>query len=246
MDYSVLAKSYSTLTYVKELREFVAAFYNTDKYNDFNKFELAKKINNDIFEHYNGEQILKYKLANEFRKKKYVAAFEVKVKSSRADFLVINGDTKSFEIKSKIDTLNRLEKQTNDYGDVFEYNTVVIDIKHLDKVIATMPEYYGIWYYEGKSKVVVREALYSPNINSEEQLKMLTKKEIRTAFKTDEFNKILIEYSKEQINQIFKDVLKKRYNQRWDFLTTNWNSILPIDIQFFFNKNIDPKLIYSN
>ena len=41
MDYSVLAKSYSTLTYVKELRELVASFYKTDKFNDLNKFELA-------------------------------------------------------------------------------------------------------------------------------------------------------------------------------------------------------------
>lgn len=245
MDYSVLAKSYSTLTYVKELRELVASFYKTDKFNDLNKFELAKKINNDVFKHYDGEQILKYKLASEFRNKKYVAAFEVKVKSSRADFLVINGDTKSFEIKSKIDTLNRLEKQTCDYGDVFEYNTVVTDLKHLNKVVSTIPYYYGIWYYDGKTKVVVREALYSPNINSIEQLKMLTKKEIRTAFKTEEINQIIEEHSKETINKIFKEILKKRYTIKWDFLTSNWNEILPIDIQFFFNKNIEPKLIYS-
>ena len=71
-----------------------------EKYNEYNKFQLAKKINDTIFENYVGEQILKFKLAKEFNKKKYVAAFEVKAKNSRTDFLVINGDTKSFEVKS--------------------------------------------------------------------------------------------------------------------------------------------------
>ena len=74
---------------------------------------------------------------------------------------------------------------------------------------------------------------------------MLTKKEIRTAFKTEEINQIIEEHSKETINKIFKEILKKRYTIKWDFLTSNWNEILPIDIQFFFNKNIEPKLIYS-
>ncbi|WP_312920858.1 sce7726 family protein [Empedobacter brevis] len=245
MDYSVLVKSYSALNYLKDLKELVADFYGTDKYNNLSKYELASLINSEIFNNYNGENILKYKIAKDFRKKKYVAAFEVKVKSSRADFLVINGDTKSFEIKSKIDTLYRLKKQTDDYGDVFEYNNVVVDIVHLEKVMSIIPEYYGIWYYDGNKKNVAREAKFTPNLNSSEQLKMLNKKELKQVFGTFELDFILNSFSKEEINKSFKVALKERYFKRWDFLINNWNEILPIDIQFFFNSNIDPKLIYS-
>lgn len=245
MDYSVLVKSYSALNYLKDLKELVSDFYGTDKYNNLNKHEIASIINQDILKFYNGENVLKYRIANEFRKKKYVAAFEVKVKSSRADFLVINGDTKSFEIKSKIDTLNRLKKQTDDYSDVFEYNNVVVDIVHLEKVLDIIPDYYGVWYYDGNKKSVARQAKYTPNLNSLEQLKMLNKNELMQVFRSFEIDSILKTYTKEEINKSFKAALKKRYFKRWEFLTTNWNEILPIDIQFFFNSNIDPKLIYS-
>ncbi len=105
MNYSLLARSYSTLSYTNQLRDLLASFFQTDQYCKLNKFELAKTINDAVFKHYNGEQILKYKLAKEFIKKNYVAAFEVKAKTSRADFLVINGETKSYEIKSKIDMM---------------------------------------------------------------------------------------------------------------------------------------------
>lgn len=59
-----------------------------------------------------------------------IVAFGVRAKD-RADFVVINGDSKCFEIKSKVDTLRRLDKQSADYHHVFEYNTVVVDGKHL-------------------------------------------------------------------------------------------------------------------
>lgn len=79
----------------------VSLFFKTEKSNDPNKFEFAKTINDAVFKHYEGESILKHKFAKEFRRKNYITAFEVKATSSRTDFLVINGDVKSFEVKSK-------------------------------------------------------------------------------------------------------------------------------------------------
>ncbi|WP_051190515.1 sce7726 family protein [Kaistella palustris] len=245
MDYSVLARSYKTLSYEKELREMYCTFHNNPDYNALSKHELTLLINEDIFKNYNGEQVLKYKIAKEFINKQYVAAFEVKVKSSRTDFLVINGDTKSFEIKSKIDTLQRLAKQTADYGTVFEYNTVLIDKCHLSKVIKSLPDFYGIWYYEGDEKIIFREASYSPNINSGEQLTLFNKKELKTAFSTSCIETILSTNTGESINCALKIMLKKRYNDRWNFLQNNFKKIVPIDLQFFFNTNVDPFLIYN-
>jgi hypothetical protein len=245
MDYSALARTYNTLSYKNQLKELLCAFSNTDDFDNLSKHEIVKIINDLIFENYEGEQILKYKLAKEFMKKDYVAAFEVKAKSSRTDFLAVNGDTKSFEVKSKIDTLNRLAKQVNDYGDVFEYNTVVIDKKHLTKIISIIPEYYGIWYFEKDNKKVYRDAKYSPKINSKEQLLLFNKSELKKAFGTSDKELILAENNSVRINQALKSVLKQRYSQRWGFVQNNWDRILPIDIQFFFNTNVKPEIIYG-
>ena len=51
--------------------------------------------------------------------------------------------------------------------------------------------------------------------------------------------------SKEEINANLKAALKKRYSARWTFVQSNWGRIFPIDVQFFFNTNIRPELIYS-
>lgn len=245
MDYSALARSYNTLSYTNQLRGLLAAFFQTDKYEELTKYELAKTVNDIVFKHYDGEQILKYKLAKEFRNKKYVAAFEVNAKSSRADFLVINGDTKSFEVKSKIDTLNRLNKQVRDYGDVFEFNTVVIDKVHLSNVTEIIPEYYGIWYFERSKKIIYRTAEISPKINATEQLGLFNKKELRSSFGSVDRDEILVSNDSAKINQELKEMLKKRYFDRWSFVQRNWDQILPIDLQFFFNTNVKPEIIYG-
>lgn len=245
VDYSSLARSYHTLSYSSQLNGLLAAFYKTDKFANFSKFELAKIINDAVFKNYSGEQILKYKLAKEFIKKKYIAAFEVRANSSRADFLVINGYTKSFEVKSKIDTLNRLQKQINDYGDVFEYNTIVIDKLHLNNVIQKVPDYYGIWFYEGSKKIIFREAQYSPKLNSVGQLGLFNKKELNLSFSTSNLNEIIDNFDSKRINESLKIILKERYNDRWEFIQNNWNKILPIDLQFFFNTNVNPEIIYG-
>lgn len=245
MDYSALARSYNALSYTNQLRDLLAAFFQTDKYEGLTKFELAKTVNDVVFKNYDGERILKYKLAKEFRNKKYVAAFEVAAKGSRTDFLVINGDTKSFEVKSKIDTLSRLKKQVSDYGDVFEFNTVVIDKVHLSNVIKIVPEYYGIWYYEGSKKIIYRAAGYSPMINAAEQLSLFNKKELRASFGSIDRDEILASKDSEKINDELKEILKKRYYDRWNFVQSNWEKILPIDLQFFFNTNVNPAIIYG-
>lgn len=245
MDLSVLAKSYNALQYQSGLENLLNSYYNTSNFDGWEKFTLHKAINDVVFENYNGEHVLKYKLAQLFRCKEYVGAFEVKAKSSRADFLVINGETKCFEVKSKIDTLGRLNKQSQDYKDIFEYNTVVVDKRHLQAVKRIVPEYYGIWYFQGHKRIEYRKALLSPFINAEAQLAILTKKELKRFFGDADAQMILKWLSGTEINQRLKDALKYRYQIRWNFIKNNWDNILPIDLQFFFNTNVCPKLIYS-
>src|SRR3546814_886549 len=148
IDYTTLARSYHTLQYRQELQQ-VLATCGVMKLEGLSKYQLHQKTSNILLRHHQGEQSLKYKLAQSFRKKGYVAAFEVRAKGSRADFVVINGDSKCFEVKSKVDTLRRLDKQSADYHHVFEYSTVVVDGRHLEAIASTLPQHYGIWFFEG-------------------------------------------------------------------------------------------------
>lgn len=245
MDYGVLARSYSTLDYENKLRRTLTSFYGQNLFDNLTKPQLHEKINDALMKYYNGEEVLKYRITNYFLKKDYIAAFEVNVKGSRADFLVINGDTKCFEIKSKIDTLNRLKKQAGNYKDVFEYNTVLIDEKHFNSIQNVIPEYYGIWTFRGKKRNVIREAAISPELNSLAQLELFTKKELARHFKINDRDVIFQEFDGAQINAFLKKTLKERYLTRWNFIRNNWDNIFPIDLQFFFNSNIDPELIYQ-
>jgi hypothetical protein len=245
MNLSVLAKSYNALQYQTQLRDLLNSYYGTSCFEGWEKLTLHQAINDLVFNGYNGEQILKFRLAQLFKNKEYIGAFEVKAKSSRADFLVINGDTKCFEVKSKIDTLGRLNKQSRDYKDIFEFNTVVVDKKHLESARRIVPEYYGIWYFKGHKRIEYRNASLSPFIDSESQLTILTKKELKSFFGDFDTKAILKSFAKSEINERLKSALKHRYQERWNFVRNNWDNILPIDLQFFFNTNVSPKLIYS-
>lgn len=244
MDYGILARSYNTLHYEPQLRALLSNFFKELSFDGLTKYALHQSVNETLLKHYQGEEILKFRLAKFFREKDYVAAFEVKAKGSRADFLVINGETKCFEIKSKIDNLKRLGKQSNDYKDVFEFNTVVTDQKHLTLVEELLPKYYGIWTFEGNERIEYRKCKRSPSLDSMSQLSLMTKKELVSNFGLNDHEIILSNYSKDAINEILKECLKKRYQSRWNFVQANWDSILPIDIQFFFNCNIRPEVVY--
>lgn len=244
-DYSVLARSYSTLDYENKLRRTLISFYQTETLDRMPKAQLHRIINDILLKHYNGEEILKYHIAKYFLKRDYVAAFEVNVINSRADFLAINGNTKCFEIKSKIDTLKRLDKQIHTYKDVFEFNTVIVDEKHIDSVRKLLPDYYGIWMFKGNKLFVFKNASISPELNPRIQLDMFTKKELTRHFGINDRNIIHKEFNGQTINTILKITLKERYITRWNFVKNNWIRILPMDLQFFFNSNIDPDLIYK-
>lgn len=241
-----IVKSYNTLVYQPELRDLVASIDTVVDVNNLCKLELHRRINQVIVRHYPGEQVLKYNLFQEFRKKNVIAAFEMKVGSSRVDFITINGHSTSFEVKSSLDNLDKLSKQTTDYTLAFEYNYVVVDECHLEKVIDKIPDQFGIWTFLNGRKVIRRQASLNTAIDAAAQLQLLTKKEIRTFFGNQLAPlQILENLSGEKINELFKLTLKHRYQKRWSFITTHAEAILPIDLQFFFNRNIHPDYIYQ-
>jgi hypothetical protein len=65
--------------------------------------------------------------------------------SARIDVAVINGHFHGFEIKSAVDTLQRLPGQLEAYAKVFDYLYVVTESKHRNKVAAAVPGWVGIY-----------------------------------------------------------------------------------------------------
>jgi len=240
-----LAKKYNPLNYPVQLTNLLKEIYPTNNFKHFSKYELHKEVNNILVQNYKGEEIHKYNLFKKFiNKKNLVAAFEIQVNNSRVDFLTVNGHTSSFEIKSKLDTLTKVTKQMNDYLLAFEFNYLVIDESHVNKVMKILPSSYGLWCYTNGKYIKLKKAQQNDKIDSQVQLKLLTKQELESFFPKKEGIEDILNYSPAFINTQFKKALKERYKSRWEFLMNNQNFIFPIDVQFFFNTNIDPTDIY--
>jgi len=244
---NTLAKSYNTLDYSVKLATLLKNVLPTENFDIFSKFELHKRLNDILLQNYKGEEILKYKLFQQFIKKRnLIAAFETKVNNSRVDFLTINGHTTSFEIKSELDNLTKLSKQMADYMLAFEFNYLVVDELHIKKAKDLLPAGYGLWSYKGGKYKKLIKAELNDKINPEVQLRLLTKQELVNDFSGigGVIKDILNSYDAYYINKRFKKTLKNRYRSRWEFLINNQDCIFPIDIQFFFNTNIQPSDIY--
>ncbi|MBI1769532.1 MAG: sce7726 family protein [Bacteroidetes bacterium] len=243
-----IAKGYSALSYYVQLSAMLKKVYPSTSFANFSKMELHLALNYALVKHYRGEEILKYQLTKRYiNDSKFIGAYEINVNSSRVDFLVINGHTTSFEIKSSLDNLSKLRKQAKDYASVFDYNCLVADEIHFEKAKTMVPDEWGLWCYVDGTYEIFRKPLRNSHINPEAQLEQLSKTERKVAFgeANIDVSQIRMKFSDQQINSLFRKALKDRYRERWNFLSAYHKQILPVDYQFFFNNNIQPKNIYN-
>jgi hypothetical protein len=244
----VIAKNYNPLGHVIQLAALLKTAYPGQDFSNLAKYELHKLLNQLLIENYPGEQIFKYKLFQQFfSQKNIVAAFEINVNNSRADFLTINGHTSCFEIKTALDNLTKLPKQMSDYMSAFEYNYLIVSECHLAKAKEVLPRSFGLWLYKNSRIEQIKKAELNEKINPWVQLGLLTRQELLRNYQgqSGKINQIVNSCSSETINNRFKLALKARYHDRWKFVVENQKHIFPVDLQFFFNTNILPKHIYS-
>lgn len=64
--------------------------------------------------------------------------------SARVDMAVIGPSLHGYEIKSEFDTFKRLNSQITYYNRCFEYVSLVVSNKHLDKALSICPTWWGI------------------------------------------------------------------------------------------------------
>jgi len=62
----------------------------------------------------------------------------------RIDIAVVDSSVRGFEIKSSLDTLDRLEQQLGSYMKCFGHLSLIVAPNHLDKALKIAPEWIGI------------------------------------------------------------------------------------------------------
>lgn len=120
-----------------------SVFYdsNDDNMSDYNKIELLYNL---LDKNYRNEYFYKNTLINKILVGVHsvnttTALTELPINNSKADLVMINGNAVAYEIKTELDSLQRIETQIIDYYKAFKQVSVVIDNKHKEKVV----EKYG-------------------------------------------------------------------------------------------------------
>ncbi|OAB33135.1 hypothetical protein PMSD_15595 [Paenibacillus macquariensis subsp. defensor] len=219
-----------------------------------------KIVNQIVMSRYFGEKKIKYHFATKYlNREDEVSVFELNVGNSRLDFARFNGHSYAYEIKTELDSLDKLEKQINDYSKVFEYVSVITHMTHYNKVKAMVPEFVGIWTYDlltPSCKFQPRKKrLINKGIDSVAQIAAMTSKELEVIMKKEGISDIpsdrvsrekliYLKVNKRSLNNYFKKSIKCRFERRWNFVCENINEIEPIDIQSFFKSTANPYWIY--
>lgn len=190
---------------------------------------------------YDIRQLLKRTSLSEYDndpESKIVEELSLWATGSRIDIAVINGHLHGFEIKSAIDTLQRLPHQIEAYAKVFDYITVVIEPKHYGKVYDLLPRWVGISVCSQAIKEGSIDVIRLPDLNTAQDgfyiAKLLWRdelidilKENNIPFKKSQRNWLLCEILSERIetptlSTIVRQKLKLRKN--WKEITPNCES----------------------
>ena len=102
--------------------------YNMPHSNNTSNGEMISEIYQYIAGSYRNEYLYKNTLLNKLlinshRINTTVALTEVPIANSKADFIMINGKAVVYEIKTELDTFDRLENQISDYFKAFDHES---------------------------------------------------------------------------------------------------------------------------
>lgn len=101
---------------------------------------ILENLYADLQSKYRSEYFYKNNLLNKYLLKQYSLATtsvftEFKIGNSIADFVLLNGTARIFEIKTDLDGLEKLEKQLNDYRQFADLVYIVTSSKYIDKLL---------------------------------------------------------------------------------------------------------------
>jgi len=104
-----------------------------------NNGELISEIYKYMSKFYRNEYFYQNTLLNKLLLGRHsinttTALTQISIGKSKADFILINGKAIVYEIKSELDSFDRLETQLNDYFKAFNHVCVVTSENHFDKL----------------------------------------------------------------------------------------------------------------
>lgn len=115
------------------------------------------------------------------------ALTEVPIGKSKADFVMINGKGIVYEIKTELDTLERLENQIEDYYKAFKYVCVVTCEEHYEKLQEKLKDTkVGIC-------ILTKRNTISTKKEAEEESRYLDKKVMFKLMRKNEYEEIIKE-----------------------------------------------------
>ena len=109
-------------------------------------------------QHYRHEYLYKNKLLNDYVQNKYalddtILLNEFRVGQSIADAVLVNGTNKVFEIKTELDSPERLQSQLEDYYKAFTEVYVFTHTTLADKYLNLLPVHVGLLLYTANGSV---------------------------------------------------------------------------------------------
>lgn len=129
-----------------------------------NIFEELKAIYTYLGSNHRNEYYYKNQLLNKIVFGKHSpnttsALRELPVSKSIADFIIINGRAQVYEIKTELDTLERLDGQLQDYYKAFKYVNVITDENYVKRIEKEVNHDIGIWTLTNRNQIhCVRKA----------------------------------------------------------------------------------------
>lgn len=216
---------------------------------------------NLLEQHYRHEYIYKNKLLNDYVLRYYaledtVLLNEFRIGQSIADAVLINGTNKVFEIKTELDTPERLYNQLADYYKVFTEVYLFTHASLLDKYLRVLPAHVGVLVYteEGQVSEYRRSQSYSGNLDPAFMMASLRKSEYTELVKrlvgfipsaTPAFFyrsclAILQQLPVEEVRKSYCDILKGRINSQTNLYLSEGE--IPTYLNFsFYQQKFDKK-----
>ena len=203
------------------------------KYSDDSKIEnVISEIYHYLGCSYRNEYFYKNTLLNKLiisahRLNTTTALTEVPIAKSKADFIMINGKAVVYEIKTELDTFERLESQITDYYKAFDHVCVVTSESQAEDLLVKFADKpIGIYALSKKNtlKRLKEPVEYRKELSKEQIFKILNKPEYESIVQKvngvlpgvtpvnyyRECKKILCELPTEEFYCLFLKELKKR------------------------------------
>jgi len=137
-------------------------FSNSSTYNKIFSF-----LYSELQTKYKSEYFYKNALLNELLIKKYslntsTVLNEFAIGTSIADFILLNGEVRIYEIKTDLDSLEKLDKQLNDYVQFANKVYIVTSSRHSDKIMSKYADSnIGIFEFTNKNTFKKLKSAYN-------------------------------------------------------------------------------------